>query len=31
MILNRVVFSYSGEFDELSHALIFIAHYIRNE
>ena len=31
MILIRVVFNYSDEFDELSHTLRFIAHYIRNE
>ena len=31
MILKRVVFSYSDEFDKLSHALKFIAHYIKNE
>ena len=30
MILNRVVFSDSDEFKELSNTLKFIAHYIRN-
>ena len=31
MILSIVLFNYSDEFDELSHTLRFIAHYIRNE
>ena len=31
MILKRVLFNYSDEFKKLSHTLIFIAHYIRNE
>ena len=31
MILTRVLFNYSDEFNKFSHTLRFIAHYIRNE